>query len=51
MAAWPINPFRAKVSEDPPLEVGPPYSSGPDCGYCEQPEAALDEMNRDNAGR
>jgi len=51
MAAWPINPFRAKASEESPLEVGPPYSSRPDCEYCEHLEAALEEMNKDNAGR
>jgi len=51
MAAWPINPFRAKASEESPLEVGPPYSSRPDCEYCEHLEVALEEMNRDNAGR
>ena len=42
MAAWPINPFRAKASEKSPLELGSPYCSDPDCRYCmELCESAL----------
>jgi hypothetical protein len=33
MAAWPINPFFAKTSEESPLELGSPYCSDPDCEY------------------
>jgi len=36
MAAWPINPFRARVSEQSPLKVGSPYCSDPGCEYCKE---------------
>jgi hypothetical protein len=51
MAAWPINPFRAKASGESALELGSPYCSDSDCEYCKELEAALEEINRDNAGR
>jgi hypothetical protein len=50
-AAWPINPFRAKASEESPLELGSPYCSDPDCQYRKELRKALEEMNRDNTGR
>jgi hypothetical protein len=53
MAAWPINPFFAKASEEPPLELGLLYCSDPGCEYCKElkaaMKAALEHMNRANA--
>jgi len=48
MAAWPINLFLAKASEGFPLERSP-YCSDPDCEYCKELEAALQEVRRHNA--
>jgi hypothetical protein len=48
MAAWPINPFFAKASEQAPLERSP-HCSDPDCEYCKELEAALEEVRRHNA--
>jgi hypothetical protein len=46
MAAWPINPFRAKASDESPLEVASPYCSDPGCRYCMELRKALEEMRR-----
>jgi hypothetical protein len=46
MAAWPINPFFARVSEGSPLEVGSPRGS--DSDYLRE---AQDKLRRDNAAK
>jgi len=42
-------PFPRKPSRELPLELGPPYCSDPDCEYCKELRAALEEMKRDKA--
>jgi len=49
MAAWPINHFFAKASEEAPLELGLRYCSDPDCYYCKQFREAQDKVRRDKA--
>ena len=41
----------AKASEEPPLELGSPYCSDPNCQYRKELRKALEEMHRDNMGR
>jgi len=45
MAAWPINPFFTRVSEESPLEPGLRYCSDPDCL-----REAQDKLRRDRVG-
>jgi len=50
MAAWPINPFLAKASEEYPLQLGPPCCCDPDCEYCKDLREVQDKLRRDRAG-
>jgi hypothetical protein len=50
MAAWPINPFFAKVSEESPPELASRYCADPDCEYCKELEALLENMRRHRPG-
>ena len=51
MAAWPINPFLAKASDESPLELGLPHCSEPDCEYCKELGETEDNTAKGNAAK
>lgn len=45
MASLPFS-FPHKRSQEPPLELGSPHCSDPDCEYCKELRAAQEKMRR-----